>query len=359
MKRFHGIYWQHFGLTAGMVLLTLLLLGTSFFTLTYTYIMRENQNQLVEKAELMAQLHSTYVPSYDTVFGSQNQGMQIIGQVAASLADIDFLIWDTSTNTILATDSTLEGLEITIPANISSAVLSGKTYTGLSDLGIYDSRRFVAGVPVYAGAMLDGLATPQIRGMVLAISQTQNFTEMWRAFLGIFAVTSITVILIAFVASSFTAMQQAKPIREMVDASRRFAEGNFDARVQTGGRDDELGELAKSFNLMADSLQQTERQRREFIANISHELKTPMTTITGYAEGILDGTIPRDQEEHYLHIISDESQRLNRLVRRMLEVSRIQSLDAMRGKSAFDICESMRRALISLEKKITDRNLDV
>ena len=359
MKRFHGIYWQQFGLTAGMVLLTLLLLGTSFFTLTYTYIMREKQNELVQKAELMAQLHSTYVPSYDTVFGSQNQGMQIIGQVAASLSDIDFLIWDTSTNTILATDSTLEGLEITIPASISSAVLSGKTYTGMTDLGIYQTKRFVAGVPVYATSLLDGLSGQQIRGMVLAISQTQNFTEMWRAFLGIFAITSITVILIAFVASSFTAMQQAKPIREMVTATRRFAEGNFDARVQTGGRDDELGELAEAFNAMADSLQQTERQRREFVANISHELKTPMTTITGYAEGILDGTIPRESEEHYLHIIADESRRLSRLVRRMLEVSRIQSLDAMRGKSAFDICESMRRVLISMERKITDRNLDV
>ena len=56
MKRFHGIYWQQFGLTAGMVLLTLLLLGTSFFTLTYTYIMREKQNELVQKAELMAQV---------------------------------------------------------------------------------------------------------------------------------------------------------------------------------------------------------------------------------------------------------------------------------------------------------------
>ena len=109
----------------------------------------------------------------------------------------------------------------------------------------------------------------------------------------------------------------------------------------------------------ADSLQETERQRREFIANISHELKTPMTTISGYAEGILDGTIPHNQEEHYLHIISDESRRLSRLVRRMLDVSQLQSIDLLKEKAPFDICESMRRALISLEKKITDRNLDV
>ena len=129
--------------------------------------------------------------------------------------------------------------------------------------------------------------------------------------------------------------------------------------MDCGGRCDEVGELAEAFNAMADSLQETERQRREFIANISHELKTPMTTISGYAEGILDGTIPHNQEEHYLHIISDESRRLSRLVRRMLDVSQLQSIDLLKEKAPFDICESMRRALISLEKKITDRNLDV
>ncbi len=356
MKRFHGIYWRQFGLTAGMVLLTLLLLGTSFFTLTYTYMMSEKKDELVDKAKLMAELDTTYNSSYDAAFGSEGLGMQIVARAAASLSDIDFLIWNSRTNTLLTTDASLEGKAITLPKKVSEKVMSGDIYSGITDLGIYDTNKYVAGVPVYSDTVGGG---QQIRGMVLAITETQSLTEMWRAFLGIFGMTSITVILIAFVASSVTAMQQTKPIKEMAAATRRFAEGNFDARVQTTGRDDEVEELAEAFNAMADSLQQTERQRREFIANISHELKTPMTTITGYAEGILDGTIPREKEEQYLRIISDESRRLSRLVRRMLEVSRLQSLDSLRSKSSFDICESMRRVLVSMEKKITDRQLDV
>jgi signal transduction histidine kinase len=110
---------------------------------------------------------------------------------------------------------------------------------------------------------------------------------------------------------------------------------------------------------MAESLQQTERQRREFIANISHELKTPMTTIAGYTDGILDGTIPPENERKYLQIISNESRRLSRMVRRMLDVSQLQAMDPLRGGNHFDLCESMRRVLISMEQKITDRNLDV
>ena len=125
------------------------------------------------------------------------------------------------------------------------------------------------------------------------------------------------------------------------------------------GGNDEIAELAASFNNMAESLQQTERQRREFVANISHELKTPMTTIAGYTDGILDGTIPPESEKKYLQIISNESRRLSRMVRRMLDVSQLQAMDPLKGGNHFDVCESMRRVLISMEQKITDRNLDV
>ena len=137
--------------------------------------------------------------------------------------------------------------------------------------------------------------------------------------------TSFVVLMISFMASSVTTMRQIQPIREMAQATRRYGEGEFDIRMNDYGRDDEIGELAASFNSMAESLQQTERQRREFIANISHELKTPMTTIAGYTDGILDGTIPPENERQYLQVISDESRRLSRLVRRMLDVSQLQA----------------------------------
>ncbi len=354
-RRFQSIYWRQFALIAGMVLLTLLLLGTSFFALTYTYIMTEKKDEMVEKAELMAELSATYaddfpVPAY---YGDDRDGIRIIAQVASSLSDIDFLIWDTQTNTLLTTDTTLEGQEVSLPAAITKRVMEGKNYAGMTSLNIYESNKYVVAVPIYE----DGGS--EIHGMVIAATETESLTEMWRAFLGIFGMTSITVILIAFVASSVTALQQTKPIQEMAAATRRFAEGNFDARVQTYDRNDEVGELAEAFNAMAESLQQTERQRQDFVANISHELKTPMTTITGYADGILDGTIPPEKANQYLAIISDESRRLSRLVRRMLDISRLQSADMLREKKGFDICESSRRVLISMEKKITDRGLDV
>ena len=111
---------------------------------------------------------------------------------------------------------------------------------------------------------------------------------------------------------------------------------------------------------MAASLAKVESQRAEFIANVSHELKTPMTTISGFAEGILDGTISPEKERDALNVIVSETRRLSRLVRRMLDLSRLNALsETVTAQEQFDIVELMSRVLISLEGRITERGLDV
>lgn len=217
-------------------------------------------------------------------------------------------------------------------------------------MGVYEKKQFVVGVP-----MTD--ADGNTLGLVLAVMNSAELMQMWRSFIALFFMTSAIILLLAFVASFVTSMRQIQPLTEMVKATRAYAGGDFDVRMQETGDCGEISELAASFNAMADSLQETERQRRDFIANVSHELKTPMTTIAGYTDGILDGTIPPEKERQYLQIISDESRRLSRLVRRMLDISQIQNKEMK--KEEFDLCESARIALLSMEKKITDRGLDV
>ena len=134
----------------------------------------------------------------------------------------------------------------------------------------------------------------------------------------------------------------------------------MDTRItEYTNRKDEIGELAIAFNAMADSLAQAEQKRSEFVANVSHELKTPMTTIAGFADGILDGTIPPEKERESLQVISSETRRLSRLVRRMLELSRLQSSERVAAQEQFDVAEVLLRVLVSLESKITEKDLDV
>ena len=235
---------------------------------------------------------------------------------------------------------------------IVDEILSAEAlYEGRSDIsGVYRDKKLAVGVPMHG-------AGGELLGIVVALMDEAAMLTMWRAFMGLFLVIFATILLIAFAVSSLTSMRQIKPITDMVRATRAYADGNFDVRIPELNRTDEVGELAKSFNAMADSLAETERQRRDFIANVSHELKTPMTTIAGYTDGILDGTIPPEREKHYLRIISDEARRLSRLVRRMLDISQLQGKELK--KQRFDICESMRLALLSMEQKINDRGLDV
>ena len=142
---------------------------------------------------------------------------------------------------------------------------------------------------------------------------------------------------------------------------RRFGMGEYDLRIGDRGRHDELDELANAFDSMADSIAETESRRQELVSNLSHELKTPMTTISGFADGILDGTIPPDRQENALRVISSETRRMNRMVRRILDSSRIQ--DQYQNTNScqlrFDIVETMARVMISLEGRINSHGLDI
>ena len=356
-RQFQGLYWRQMFVTVSMVLLTLLLLGASFFSLSYNYAREQKSGEIENKARVMSQLSVTYLESgrYLSIEELQNDpNFQQLASFAAIVSDVHFMICDTEGHVLLSTDETLRGMVVTMPEKMTRKIMEEGSAASRDNLnGLYANKRFVVGV-----AAVNPVSQETV-GEVFAVSTTSSLDAMWKGFVGLFFMTAFVVLMVSFLASSVTTMRQIQPIREMARATRQYAEGNFDIRMNDYGRDDEIGELAASFNNMAESLQQTERQRREFIANISHELKTPMTTIAGYTDGILDGTIPPENERQYLQIISDESRRLSRMVRRMLDVSQLQAMDPLRGGNHFDICESMRRVLISMEKKITDRHLDV
>ena len=360
MSRFHrfqGLYWRQMFITVGMVLLTLMLLGASFGSLSYNYARSQKSGEIRTKAVVMSQLSVNYLESgrFLTIEELQNdRDFRQLASFAATVSDVHFMICDREGHVLLSTDKDLTGMTVTMPAKMTREIMEQGETSARDDLGgLYENKRFVVGVPAV------NPTSGEVVGEVFAVSTSASLDAMWQGFVGLFFMTALVVLMISFMASSVTTMRQIQPIREMAAATRQYAEGNFDIRMNDYGRDDEIGELAASFNNMAESLQQTERQRREFIANISHELKTPMTTIAGYTDGILDGTIPPENERQYLQIISNESRRLSRMVRRMLDVSQLQVMDPPRGGNHSDNCESMRRVLISMEKKINDRHLDV
>ncbi len=164
---------------------------------------------------------------------------------------------------------------------------------------------------------------------------------------------AVAVILIYFLAKSIL-----KPLKKVTKATKQLAHGNFDVRISINSRD-EIGELSDTFNSVAEDLGKYENTRRSFVANVSHELRSPLTSMQGLVQGILDGTIQKDQQENYLTVVLDETKRLNYLINDLLDLSQIES-----GKLAYefkniDINELIRRCLITFESKISAKNIEV
>jgi signal transduction histidine kinase len=165
--------------------------------------------------------------------------------------------------------------------------------------------------------------------------------------------TAVSSIAIYFVTNSMT-----KPLREMAAAAKSFSTGDFSVRVPAEG-EDEIAQLARSFNHMADSMADLESVRRSFIANVSHELKTPMMTIGGFIDGILDGTVPEEKHKQYLEIVSEEIKRLSRLVKSMLSIARIEAGDMKLSPTDFDVNELVCRTVFAFEQKIEEKKLEI
>lgn len=354
-----SLYKRQLTMMVAVMVLSFTLLSAAFMLLSYRYITSEKRGAMERNAGYIASFTSSYFQEYPSI---QDDFYSNYVATIAKISDSYVIIADANGNILYATDGSYfySYKDQTIPGDVVQKITSSKKgYSALTNLGgIYGERRYMAGQAV--SIQLGGVSLA--RGLVLVSADASTLAEMWSATATIFFFSAVVVLLISVVASTLTSAYQSRPLNEMAEAARKFGRGEFDVRV-TGYEDrcDEISTLAEAFNSMAASLEKVESQRSEFISNVSHELKTPMTTISGFAEGILDGTIPPEKERDYLRVIVSETRRLSRLVRRMLDLSRLNALaeDAVTAQEQFDLTEIMSQVLISLEGRITARHLDV
>ena len=195
-------------------------------------------------------------------------------------------------------------------------------------------------------------------GYVLALKSTAKED----AIIGVTRRTVITgslwMMLAALVAIYFLTERILHPLRSMTKATKRYAKGDFSARVEVWG-DDEIAQLGTSFNQMAEALDNLEKMRASFLQSVSHDLRTPMTVISGFIDNINSGVIPPDMQHHYLEIVSNEVKRMSRMVNTLLDVSRLESGDKKYTFSDFDLAEMARLILISFEKPIEEKKIEI
>ncbi len=221
----------------------------------------------------------------------------------------------------------------------------------LSTLDIY-------GLPHYIAAKQLVDAKGNRYGTVFATAPISMVKNLLSAVTKLYLAAAILPLIVMFFAIYAMTYRLTKPLKLMSEASRAMAKGDFSRRIPVMS-DDEIGELSASFNMMTNSLAQLEGMRKSFVANVSHELKTPMTTIGGFIDGILDGTIEPEKQSYYLSIVSDEVKRLSRLVQSMLSMARLESGEFVLKPELFDLCELLCTIVISQEQRIEKQRLNI
>ena len=337
-----------------LLMLALILVGASFRLLVENYMEDNAVESLRSDAQVISELAAVYMTD-----GSYTMDFLLNLDVASQVSGADAVICDSNGRIILCSDSPRgcnhQGMIVDTPY-LLRVYEEGGTLDITAIEGLYEDKRYLVSMPI------QDPASGTYRGIVMVSTPTAATELVLAKISDIFLFVSLLVVLACAALMIIFARQQSAPLRAMARAAYNFGHGDLTARVKTDGNNtEEMEELALAFNNMASSLQKSEYQRQEFVANVSHELKTPMTTISGYIDGILDGTIPESRRNHYLRIVSDETKRLSRLVRSMLDISRLQDQGGVpeEKKTEFDLEEAMGQVLITFEQKITAKQLDV
>lgn len=210
---------------------------------------------------------------------------------------------------------------------------------------------FTVGVPFVQDSMVLGAVLIQTKAQIIE-------GGAWELIVQVVMVALAALVLAALFVFLYVRTVM-RPLSELTSAARAMADGNFDVRVMDEAASPEINELAHAFNVMADKLSEVESGRREFVANVSHELRSPITSISGFVEGMEDGTIPPEEHPRYLALVGDETRRLSKLIGDLLALSRLERDDVKLDKTDFDMNEMLRRAIIRRVNDLESKNMEL
>ncbi|MDO4174743.1 MAG: HAMP domain-containing sensor histidine kinase [Eubacteriales bacterium] len=351
-----NLFVKNYMAFAMLILVSFTFAGGVFMAQVSRYSVQEKQEQL----ETTVGYISTIVSNNLDLLRSQdyNTFMQTYLDQQAAVSGCMILLTDEEGNidtlSVPQEDANVEDkMQGGVSSSLVEAITQTGSYFGTGNInGLFSENYFIAG---RSCTNADGSISALVIAATPSESTTGLLNNIMRSYLFIVFITlTLTLIISWFLSDMLT-----RPLKGIVSAAKKFGRGEFDVRVSENNNCDEIDELAISFNNMATSLRQQEELSRGFVANVSHELKTPMTSIRGFVDGMLDGTIPPEKHNQYLKIISEEVSRLSRLVVRMLDAAKIQAGELIITPAPFDLTEMAARVLISFEKQINDKKLEM
>ena len=347
-----SLFVKYFRICAAIILLSITFLGVVLLLFASQYFKDDKYSLLTNNVSQAVGVTLANYRNNDYRYVNSDTLTQVYDVLGGTMGAQIFLVDTTGKTLLVSHGESDEQMNYLIPQHIIDKVMQGE-YRERGNLGgIYKEQYFTVGQP---------LINPNsgvVVGMVFASTSASSINTFLLDMAKMFAISALGAILASFVLIYFVASSLVRPLRQMLAATHSFSKGDFTVRVPVES-EDEMGQLAIAFNSMASSLAQLESMRRSFTANVSHELKTPMTTISGFIDGILDGTIPPEKRDYYLEIVSTETKRLSRLVRSMLSIARIEAGEMELVLAPVDIGDIICRTIFTFEPAIEGKRIEV
>ena len=347
----NSIYFKNFMATATIVLVSFLMIGVAFVFIGSHFVINDARENMEANAEEVSRITSAVTEESELESWDIRMTLSMLAQGTGN----HIMLCDAQGYVVSCSDRQLAcpHMGTQMPQNYLDHIHQVGTMNQLSDVGGYYANTSYVVAKEINNAQ-------GVLGYIFISKDATSIVGAYGAFVYLFFLVSLAVMSLAVVLSFALSKALTRNLDEMTVAARKYSHGDFSMRISTTDKADEMGALTDSFNAMADSLEKAEQTRQEFIANVSHELKTPMTTIAGFAEGLLDGTIPKEEEEKYLAIIADETRRLSRLVREMLDMSKMQDKMAdPKSMKPFNLTEELVMTLLSFESRAEEKKLEV
>ncbi len=356
-NRKSNLFRRYFGVSALTVLLGFVFIGFVMMFFVAGQWWNDKVDVLTRNAQNIA---GTYSMLDDAEIREENSE-EIIKNALRFMHEAtlsDYFITDMKGKAIYCCDANTDGTSV-CPEHrtltVSEAHMIRAMDGGFSDYTTEDEfgiGKFVVAVPI------------KQNGEVIAVTYAVEdaITGFLPYVAGIVQSMTYTILLalvVVFIAMYYTTKGITKPLSEMQEVTTHFAKGEFNHRADESYKKKDFSEFAKALNKMADELRVNDESLKSFVANVSHELKTPMTSIGGFIDGILDGTIPPEEEKKYLTIVSSEVKRLSRMVVSMLNLSKIEAGEVQLAPIKYDVSTQIFDTLLSFERKIDEKHIDI
>lgn len=342
MRKRKSIFKKYFVTTSAVTLLSILCLGVVLLLIA-------SKDDIYNKKEDLVANYNTaafFTRNYASAKGNNLELQMFYNQVAIN-CNGEIILADKTGKVVL---STFENINNT---QVNTGIIEKLTHEILF-LENEEQDVFLAnGYTVASKILVNG----EDHYLFLTVQQLPDW-ETFLSLLKVFGLSLIVVLLFIILITYKVTQSTVQPLIMMCECAKNYAKGDFSHTVKVT-ENSEIGDLETALNEMSISLENTEKMRRSFISNVSHELKTPMTSIGGFVDGILDGTIDKKEQKTYLRIVSSETKRLARLVVSMLNLSKMEAGELKLDYRQFDIGELTFKCLLTFEQKIDKKNIEI